>query len=161
MQTQTADLASRMEMVKDDYRCHVMQEARAQYHAQQSRLHEVGNKARNPPPCREEGQKWVELVTTDGGRDANSNREVEHTFADYQRRLYNVRTGSCTGDLDIFIRDLLNPTLGKDARALLDRDQTDVEISLALTQLHSQRAWGPNGFQLEFFKCAKSCLVDH
>ncbi len=79
-------------------------------------------------------------------------RQTHHVFCDFYSSLYKSESLSDTAEMNTFLDGLNFPVIDSDAANGLDAPLAVEEIILALKSMQNNKAPGPDGFPVEFFK---------
>ena len=86
--------------------------------------------------------------------------EINKCFAQFYEELYQSKSNGADPHLmNTFLADSQLPTLSEDAVKVMDADITLVEILTAISQFPNNKAPGPDGFVIEFYKKFQSSVA--
>lgn len=84
---------------------------------------------------------------------------INSVFSSFYKSLYSSESPSDLTDMEAFLQDLDFPNLSTDAIDQLDSPLTMQELTLALQNMQNNKAPGPDGFPVEFFKAFHNQLI--
>lgn len=92
------------------------------------------------------------IITTDP-------TEINATFKTFYSLLYTSESSTDSSVMNAFLQDLSNPVLASDIADGLDSPLSFVEITNSINAMQSNKAPGPDGFPIEFYKKFASKLT--
>ena len=80
-------------------------------------------------------------------------------FSSFYKSLYSSESPSDLSDMHSFLNELEFPSINRDMIKQLDSPLTIEELKIALRNMQNNKAPGPDGFPVEFFKAFQDQLI--
>lgn len=94
----------------------------------------------------------IKAVRTPEGNVTFDSQTINDTFANFYRNLYKAESVNLQEHLSNYLNTIFLPTVSETDRTSLNAPFTKEEIWLAIESMPSNKAPGPDGFPLEFYK---------
>lgn len=127
-----------------------------------SRYYEYGDKAGRllaHQLRRQAAARYIPRMRNDSGVVVEEPAQINSVFSSFYKSLYSSELPSDLSDMHTFLRDLEFPKLSIDVINTLDSPLTQQELLLAIQKMQNNKAPGPDGFPVEFFKAFHKHLV--
>lgn len=108
---------------------------------------------------RQAASRLVPRVRDESGMLVEEPDLINSVFSSFHKSLYSSEFPSDLTDMDAFLQDLDFPDMSTDAIDQLDSPLTTQELTLALQSMQNNKAPGPDGFPVEFFKAFHNQLI--
>lgn len=108
---------------------------------------------------KEESDRIIHSVTTDDGRSLVSPSEINVELKKFYETLYKQDHNTSNIATEQFLEDLPLPQITAEDKTQLDADITEAEVLLAMKSLQNNKASGPDGFPIEYFKTFSDKLL--
>lgn len=108
---------------------------------------------------REESEKTIHSIIIDGRRSLFNPHDINHEFQLFYETLYKTEHGIENTKAKTFLSSLSLPKLDPDDKNCLDANISEREVLEAMKSLQNNKAPGPDGFPIEFFKTFSDKLI--
>lgn len=86
------------------------------------------------------------------GKLTHNPDEINQCFRDFYKKLYSSDNNPSEASIDNFLNSIVLPKLNQEQATTMDADLTQAEFEEALAQMPLNKAPGPDGFPVEFYK---------
>uniref|UniRef100_A0A8C5D9N9 Reverse transcriptase domain-containing protein n=1 Tax=Gouania willdenowi TaxID=441366 RepID=A0A8C5D9N9_GOUWI len=107
---------------------------------------------------RQAASRLIPRIKNDSGALVEDPALINSVFSSFYESLYSSEFSDST-DMHAFLDDLTFPTVNSEALNQLNSKLTVAELNLALQNMQNNKAPGPDGFPVEFFKTFHSKLI--
>ena len=131
--------------------------ARTNYH-----YYEFGNKTSKLLAWqikKEEASKVIHSISTDDGRSLLEPQEINKEFKTFYSTLYTSDHDTQNYMATRFLGSITLPKLDADDKNILDSDISKNEVLEAIKSLNNNKAPGPDGFPIEYYKTFQDKLL--
>lgn len=101
----------------------------------------------------------IPQIKSSSGPMLCGSREINDAFKNFYSLLYNSECPTDTTDMTLFLENLEMPTLDPGAIEELDSPLSIEEIMISIKSMQNNKAPGPDGFSVEFFKKIQNKLA--
>lgn len=116
--------------------------------------YEVGNKTSKLLAWQlkqQDTEKIIQCIQTDDGQNLEGSKDINSEFKKYYEKLY--QTEEVTNmEIQKFINNFSIPKLSTADKTLLDAEISEQEVLQAMKSLQNDKAPGPDGYPIEYFK---------
>ncbi len=99
-----------------------------------------------------QASRSIHSIRKGDGSPLTDPEKINECFANFYEQVYQSQGGSDPGNMEKFFKNLRLPRLSSESSSSLDADINLNEIKEVISSLPNNKAAGPDGFCIEFFK---------